>query len=478
MSTSDHSRASQSPPVGLVCLLVALVAVRFFRLGEWGLWIDEAFTLNDLRAALSGREGWPSNPLGYRMVAAWLDACGASNELALRTVPALFGAALLPLAWWALRPFTDGRVALLAAVFLGANTWTLYWAQNARFYSIAQTLGVVGVGCFARALFGVEGRPLWRALVWLLVALASFALAALAHPSALLFAAGCGAAPLLFFPLRLRPGRAFTAVAVTLVVLALGCAAVAAPWAGELWQRYQENKSSPSPLHFVATTGYHVTPWVAVLAGFGLVAVARRRAPFETWLALSLLVVLALALALSLQARVSAQYVFVAVPAVAWLAAVGVEELAARRASVARFALWGALALSCADEAHYFFARNGDREHWREAYQFVWNSRGPNDLIVGMAGPVGEFYLAPDSPSYRQPLSLVPLTTHNAFVTTQWARRGRRIWYVVLDEWLEEWPRDERARLERFLATSGRMLAEFPVRHPFRDLTVRVWLVE
>ncbi|MCC6409853.1 MAG: hypothetical protein IT453_22055, partial [Planctomycetes bacterium] len=218
--------------------------------------------------------------------------------------------------------------------------------------------------------------------------------------------------------------------------------------------------------------------WLAAAAAGGALVAFRTRDPFRAWVAAALFATIAAALLLSLQARVSAQYVFVALPAVALLAAYGLEALAERKAALARAALVVILCASAADQAHYFFARNGDRERWREAYQFVWNSRGASDLIVGMAGPVGEYYLAPDSKSFRQPLSLVPLTTHNAYVTMQWARRQRRVWYVVLDEWLEEWPRDQRQALVRYLDDSGRMLAEFPVRHPIRDLTVRVWLVE
>ncbi|MCC6409305.1 MAG: hypothetical protein IT453_19255, partial [Planctomycetes bacterium] len=394
MSHPSQARAPGGPPLGLVLLLVAFVALRFFRLGEWGLWIDEAFTLNDLRAAAAGREPWPGNSLGYRLVAEWLDLVGVQTELALRVVPAVFGAALLPLAYWAFRPFAGARNALIAAVLLGANTWTLYWAQNARFYSIAQTLGVVGIGFLARALFQ---SGTWRAYAWLALALASFGAATLAHPSALLFGGAACAAPVVLWLARVRPGGAFGRVTLTLVGVAVACLALAVPWAQELWTRYQESKSGPSPLHFVLTTGYHVTPWLAAAAAGGALVAFRTRDPFRAWVAAALVATIVAALLLSLQARVSAQYVFVALPAVALLAAYGLEALAERKAALARAALVVMLCASAADQAHYFFARNGDRERWREAYQFVWNSRGASDLIVGMAGPVGEYYLAPDS---------------------------------------------------------------------------------
>lgn len=468
----------------LAALLGLCVLARFVELGRWGLWIDEAFTLTDLRAAVEGREAWPANPLGYWLVAAWLRLAGAETELALRLVPALFGAAALPLCYWAFRPCSGTRTALLAALFVGANTWALYWAQNARFYSIALALATLGLGCFSRALFqadprGAPGEARTRiAFAWLLAALASFAVAALAHPSALLFGAALGCAPIVLWLVRIRPGATFGRVTLGLLVAGLAALLVALPWASQLWQRYQESKSSPSPLHFVLTTGYHVTPWLALAAAWGLRAAWRERAAYGAWIATASVATLTALLLLSLQARVSAQYVFVALPAFAWLAAHGLSDLAVSRRALASTLLAAMLLASFADQAHYFLARNGDRERWREAYQFVWNHRGQDDLIVGMAGPVGEYYLAPDSRSFRQPLALVPLTTHNAFVTLQWARRERRIWYVVLDEWLEEWPADERARLGSFLDESGRLMAEFPVRHPIRDLTVRVWLVE
>ncbi|MCK6446288.1 MAG: hypothetical protein L6Q99_07845 [Planctomycetes bacterium] len=476
MSQPTDARTAAAPATLFVLLVACAAALRFFRLGEWGLWIDEAFTLTDVHAAVAGREGWPANPLGYRLVGWWTAWTRNESEFALRFVPALFGAAALPLVAWALRPLAGRRTAWLAALLLGANTWALYWTQNARFYSIALAFGALGLGCFARALFTAATAR--AALVWLGGAFASFALAALAHPSALLFAGAVAFAPLVLFVLRVRPSRTFGVVVATLLALALAGALLSMPWATELWRKYQENKASPSPLHFVLTTGYHVTPWLALAAVFGLLEARRARAAAPLWLAVALVTTLLAVLGLSLFARVSAQYVFVALPAFAWLAAHALESLAARRAAWGRAALAGMLLLGCADQTHYFFGRNGDRERWREAYQFVWNSRGPNDLIVGMAGPVGEYYLAPDSSSFRQPLALVPLTTHNAFVTVQWARRDRRVWYVVLDEWLAEWPRNDRNRLLAYLDESGTLMAEFPVDHPIRDLTVRVWLVD
>lgn len=478
MSSSSAERSERDLPVGLVALLAALVAVRFFRLGEWGLWIDEAFTLHDIRAAVAGREPWPANPLGYRLVGAWLDLCGSRSELALRVLPACFGAAALPLLYWAVRPFLGVRAALVAAVLLGANTWTLYWAQNARFYSIAQTLAIVAAGCLARALFPVREAGLARGLVWLACALASFGAAALVHPSALLYAAAACGAPFVLWLSRVRPEGSFRRITAALLVTAVVGAAASMPWALGLWRKYTDSKSDASPLHFVLTTGYHVTPWLAAAALLGVLRVRRERVPFDAWIAVAALGTLGVAFGLSLAARVSAQYVFVALPAIAVLAALGLEDLARRKRAWGTIAFAVLVCASLADQTHYFFARNGDRERWRDAYQYVWNSRGPNDLIVGMAAPVGEYYLAPNSTSFRQPLALEPLTTYNAPITLQWARRGRRIWYVVLDEWLAEWPRDDRARLETFLDESGHMIAEFPVRHPIRDLTVRVWLVE
>jgi hypothetical protein len=208
----------------------------------------------------------------------------------------------------------------------------------------------------------------------------------------------------------------------------------------------------------------------------GVLAFLERR-PFDVLVALVCVAVGLVAVVAASRVRVSAQYVFVLLP---WIAALATVPLARLSARPALSAAWLALLLlpGLAECALYFGPRQGNRPRWREAYAHVWNERGPNDLVFGMAAPVGEYYLSPRRQVLRQHRSLVRLNSYTAGRPQLWSRRGRRIWFVVRPEDLGDWERDEREALQELLASECRLDLELPVALTPRDLTVRVYVRE
>src|SRR6188768_1048461 len=91
---------------------LALGLLRFFRLGDWSLWIDEAYTLNDSRDVLAGLAR-PGNPLGYWAAGWTMRLLGDQGEFALRLSSALAGWLAIPLTFWAFLPFAGRRRAAL-----------------------------------------------------------------------------------------------------------------------------------------------------------------------------------------------------------------------------------------------------------------------------------------------------------------------------------------------------------------------------
>lgn len=129
--------------IGLLC---------FVRLGQWSLWIDEVFTYSD-----SLNNNPTDNPVGY-VVFGWFyrllgDYGGTPTEWSLRILQAILGWLGIPLTYWAFSKPAGARVAAGAALLLAASTWHLYWAQNARFYTLVQDLVLLGSGFGLRALF-------------------------------------------------------------------------------------------------------------------------------------------------------------------------------------------------------------------------------------------------------------------------------------------------------------------------------------
>lgn len=456
--------------------LALLAGLRFVGLGSHGLWIDEALTLAD---AL--HQGDFKNPFGYR-ISAWLFAQlpARPDEAWMRLPSALAGALSLFLCAFAFRPWAGGRGALVAALFLGVSTWHLYWSQSARFYTEAQCAVLLGTGVLLRARRGAAGpRGPLAVLLWSVLGLALCAAGLGFHFTALLVLPGLFLAGQL---LRDPQGRPLDPQARRLLwALALLGAALGAPWALDRIASWRLVKGAGSPLHLVLTSGFYFGPLLLSAALVGIGHWWRRRPP-AAGLALSVsLSALLLAVGLSVWTRMTAQYVFVLLPFVCLLAAAPWCQPAPGRGSGRPGTLaYGVLSLvllpNLAQAGLFLTHRNGERPHWREAYTLVARQRLPHDLLMGMAAPVGEYYLDPLATELREPRQLVYLDRFRSRVPERWDRTGRRTWFVVNFEELEDWDPVDAAEFRRTLAEDCRLVASWPLEVESRDLSVHVFL--
>jgi len=467
-------------------LAAALVvaAVRLVHLGTWSLWLDEVYTFTDARNPIATR-----HPLGYRLFAAYYGLLGGTpGEAALRLPSALAGWLCVPLCAWALRPLVGRRAAAVAALFVALSPWHVYWSQNARFYTSIQALGLAGGGLVVRGLLGGRAAAV-------LGGGACLAVAALVHPTAALLGAGLLVAPWLVRAVGAWPaggarGRAWTALGGLAVAAVFG----GSLWMLDIWRGWERRQGEPSLVHLVLSLGYLFTPMLGLALVVGAWRALRaRRDP--AWLLLAIdAVALGAALGASLFLRVSAQYVFVLLPWLAGLAALPFVRMAGhgpRRgatpldAEAAAGARPGALALAglalvvaplAVETGLYFGWRHGDRPRWREAYRHVFENRRPTDLVLGMQAPVAEYYLAPTTPNLRRWTRVTPLDAPRAQLPERWARYGRRTWFVVNAEQLEDWPDRRRDEMRRLIDEELSLQAAFEVPWTPRDLDVRVYL--
>ncbi len=465
LKPSSGGAVSSRDPFALVLLAAALglALMRFLRLGEWSLWLDEAFTLADSNA----RQGL-DNPVGYLLFDAFYDLVpGRPTEAWMRFPAALFGALSIGLTYWVVRPFSGARASAAAAFLMAASSWQLYWSQNARFYTTALVLGLLGGGILMRGL-ARESAPRTAAGILFL------ALAALAHPSAALLLAAFVGVPVVAGTLVGWKGpRANRAIWILAGAALVGVAA-GAPWAVEVWRKWSEQKGISSPLHFVLTTGYSVTPTLGL--GFLVGAVVAGRARREGFVAALVVVAGVLAaMGAALFVRVSAQYVFVFLP---WICVVAAEPL--RRGGLRPWlqAVWVLLLAlpGLVDSALYFTVRNGDRPHWREAYLHVFERLEPDDLVLGMDAPVGEYYFDPTEEDLRHWRNVTWYDGFRADVPFEWARYPRRTWFVINREQLLDWPPQRRADALELLERECEEVARFQIPLTPRDLDVFVYL--
>jgi hypothetical protein len=255
-------------------------------------------------------------------------------------------------------------------------------------------------------------------------------------------------------------------------------------WALKTWLRWESRQGAGTFLHFAKTVGYWLTPTVALAFVAGLVRGWRDRTAFLPVAAAGL--GFGGAALASLFLRVSAQYVFVLQP---WAAACAGYALAPRRGGsddpaarrrTARLALLVALP-GLLDTALYFTLRNGDRPRWREAYAYVFEHRGPGDLVLGMEAPVAEYYLSPETRAVRRWTEVTWLDDFRSHLALDGARYGRRTWFVVNATQFDDWTghadsRRNRREVERILAEECERVATFEVPLTPRDLDVHVYV--
>jgi hypothetical protein len=164
-SRGDETDAEQRA-LWLLAAIVALGALlRLFAIGSESLWYDEGFTwwwsqqrLADLWGANGRIEATP--PLYYTFQHLWFIL--GQSEVALRSLPALFGTATIPLGYLIGRIVGDRGVGLMTALLLATSALHVYFSQEARAYTLlgaVTMLAVLGLLRYLRANDQIGGDP-------------------------------------------------------------------------------------------------------------------------------------------------------------------------------------------------------------------------------------------------------------------------------------------------------------------------------
>jgi mannosyltransferase len=173
-------RRSAATLLPIVALTLLGAALRFPTLERQSYWLDELVTASLLDRGLGDvlREipRTEATPFVYYVVAwAWGSLFGL-GEVGLRSLSALAGTAMVPVAYGAGAVLVSRRTGLAAAALVAVNPFLVWYSQEARSYALLALVGAGSVVAFGLALRG-NGRSLaaWAAVSAVAIATHYFA---------------------------------------------------------------------------------------------------------------------------------------------------------------------------------------------------------------------------------------------------------------------------------------------------------------
>ncbi|MEA2159870.1 MAG: mannosyltransferase [Solirubrobacteraceae bacterium] len=139
--------------VGL--LFVAAAVIRFATIGSQSFWTDEALTGYEVRLPFGAMVHTVTHvettpPLYFLLIWVWGKLLG-SGDVALRSLSALAGCALVPIAYLSARELVSRWAGVIAAAFVAVNPFLIWYSQEARAYMLLAALTGASFLFFVRA---------------------------------------------------------------------------------------------------------------------------------------------------------------------------------------------------------------------------------------------------------------------------------------------------------------------------------------
>jgi mannosyltransferase len=386
----------------LTAITVLASILRWYRLGDWSFWVDEA---NTVRKALDlASYDLASRPISLTLIHAVLSVWGV-NEWNSRLVPALIGMASIPILYFPVRKLVGPGVALVSVLLLAVSPWHLYWSQNARFYSSLLLFYTLGLFTF---YFGLEeDRPRY-----LLASLVLFGLAFWEREIAILFVPVVLAYLVLLriLPMEKPRGLHWRNLALFFGLGAfLGLIAVA-PYLRQPSQWVQAfgwiGYVSSNPFRIFSGVAFYIRLSAMCMATAGMIHLWSQRHRAALLLGLGAWIPLLVIVLLSPFFYTAGRYALISLPSWLILASVAAVELIRHISRSARILAIGVLLFLWLDpiseDVLYYTYQNGNRENWKEAFQLVRQKKQPGDFIISRHRRLGDYYMQESTLGFEQ----------------------------------------------------------------------------
>jgi mannosyltransferase len=382
-------------PYILLALITLMAAgLRFFKLGEWSLWIDEIFTINHAMSHFSTPalilEHIPPGgnwiPLSVILTGQILHRWSI-NPFAARLVAATVGIITVPVLYFLVRKLFDVKVALIAVLLLALSTWHIEWSQNARFYTSLLLFYTLALFFFH---YGIErDRPLYLFIFLVLtyVAASERFTAVFIIPVALVYLL-----LLKVFGFEKPAGFNKRNVLITLFPVLGGILIEIVSYSidrtfrvlgGFDWFALYQLES---PLKLLLFTSYDIGIPLVCFAFFSGTFLVVKKSRIGLLLLVSAVLPVLLLIALNPFLFTLSRYVFITLSSWIILAAVGIWEVFSSTKGYGKIIAVGLLLLFVTDSAGanlvYYKVNNGNRLDWERAFSYVQERRQTDDEVV------------------------------------------------------------------------------------------------
>lgn len=455
----------QTVLLSIVVLFGAIL--RFWNLGSWSFWIDEAFTVRDAQSL--SLDSWRviPNPIPYLAVKLSI-LVGGNSEWGSRFVPCIVGIVSIPAVFGFGRTLFNWRIGILSSAFVACSSWHLFWAQNARYPVFTFFFAVLTAWFFYTSLERDSTLLTIGALVSCLCLVLSHTLAVVIVPALAAYAVMC--------LLEKSNRKRWLNLLIFFIPFAMPVLALALPevrgylfsgWGRNVWQR--------SPLYIVLTLVQGVSIPVAVTAFFAPITTRFKRTTL--FLLCYAGVPLILFLIASQLQNVAGYYLFWTIPAYFILAGVVCERV--WEATAAKSGNMLGILVPCvllvvllSQDYLYFKIENGGRPKWREAFEVVDAEKRSTDKVVLSEPEMGRYYLPELTPIYIGGL----LEDAETF-EREWEISGKeRLWFLVDVASFNVFDAD--AKVRNWIRQRGHKIKTLPAFSRAKDRTIHVYLLE
>lgn len=452
----------------LLSVIVTFGAVlRFWNLGDWSFWIDEAFTVRDAQnLSFNSLQSIP-NPIPYLAVKLSI-LIGGNSEWGSRLIPCIVGIISIPAVFGLGRTLYNWRVGLFSSAFVACASWHLFWAQNARYPVFTFLFAVLTAWCFYLSLERDSTLLMIGALICCLCLVLSHTLSVVIVPALAVYAVIC--------LIEKSDRKRWLNLLIFFIPFAIPVFALAfSEVRGYLFAGWGRNEWQRSPLYIVLTLVQGVSVPVAVTAFFGAASTAFNRS--TRFLVCYAGVPLVLFLIASQLQNVAGYYLFWTTAAYFVLAGVACEQVwkmvEGKTARILGILVPCVLVVTLLSQDYlYFKIENGGRPKWREAFGAIRTEMRPTDKVVLSEPEMGKYYLPELTSVYIGGL----LDNPEAFEKA-WEDSGRdRLWFVVDVASFNVFDANENVR--SWIRQRGHLVKTFPAFSRAKDRTIHIYVLE